>query len=280
MAKPLICLVTPAAQNDNNHASRDAFEDELKNLGRTGNYSPPYYGGYTLAGLQTAASNAVTDAHNNMTAAQPAPAVIVTAGTQATTEVQKILIQNGWTTGPYAIPVIQAVGGGIPPNYEPNITGFLIDASKTAQEQFAKLAANYTKVTVLCDNSNPPSNYAYQVVQAYQSVYFSTVNLNSITYQQLQNNIQVSFMLIPNAYYYNNCGTIAQSVQGANGGKGVPAIYPEREYKKAHTNKTGISVHGHHVPLTYRWAANYADSILDGTMTVLPPFKGAITDED
>ena len=84
-------------------------------------------------------------------------------------------------------------------------------------------------------------------------------------------------MLIPNTMFYNRCSEITDLVDQSK----VPAIYPEREYKKAHKKRAGIAVHGHHVPLTYRLAAHYVDSILDGTLTVknLPKFKEAVTDK-
>jgi hypothetical protein len=66
-------------------------------------------------------------------------------------------------------------------------------------------------------------------------------------------------MLLPNAEFYKNCKDIAKAVNQA----GVPAIYPEREYKKAHQNKTHIKVHGHGIPVTFRQAAYYVDSLLD-----------------
>jgi hypothetical protein len=61
----------------------------------------------------------------------------------------------------------------------------------------------------------------------------------------------------------------------------LPIYYPEREYKKAHQHPNGVKVLGHHVSMTYRLAATYVDSILNGDLQIpLPAPTGAIPDHD
>ena len=94
------------------------------------------------------------------------------------------------------------------------------------------------------------------------------------------------FMLIPNAMYYNHCDDIAAYVEGkTTGGAFVSVYYPEREYKKAHSDATYIAtyvkVYGFNIPLTYRRAAQYVDQILDGSLfPPFPAFDSAVPDHD
>jgi hypothetical protein len=267
--KPLVALVTPAKQSDANK-SLDALKDELKNLELDTKVDfKAYFGAYDQTTLTTAARTAVDEAQSYVDAGQPA--VIVAAGTMATT------ILQGMTR---TIPIIQAAGGGRPTRQN-NVTGFYIDALGTSKSQFGKLSTNRT-VTVLFDSTNePPSNTVFQDLQAYARSTYPNVTLIPLDRHDPgsvnQNDIQGSFMLIPNALFYNKCNLIARAVERAD----VPAIYPEREYKKRHTNRGRIKVHGHNIPLTYRLAATYVDSILDGSMTIpLPAIDDAIKDED
>lgn len=87
-------------------------------------------------------------------------------------------------------------------------------------------------------------------------------------------------MLLPNAVFYEVRQSIAHTVEGHNSPVQF-SIYPEREYKKAHANPNNKSVHGHHIPITFRRAALFVDSLLDGTAAIadLAPQEG-ITDED
>jgi hypothetical protein len=203
-------------------------------------------------------------------------AVVVTGGTMATVQAQVYAKSLGLTG---TLPIIQAVGGAIPNGLQPNVTGFFNDAVSTSQQHLARLAnGGATTVTVLCDTTNSPSKYALDVLGLYQASFYPGVTLNPVSQMQ---NLQGAFMLIPNATFYNNCGSIAAALDAANI---QTAIYPEREYKKAHAanKRAGKKVHGHDISLTYRLAAYYADSILDGTLTAatLPPFKEAVADED
>lgn len=267
---PIVHVVTPGkAVSKGINALQNELEDAL-GWGGVGGWNFTVYSVVdTGLPLATCASNAVGGN----------PDVIVTCGTMATNAVLPL------TT---TIPIIQGLGGALPTrsltNPQFNVTGFVIDAQQISQAHFAKLATNHATVTVLYDGTNAPSNDAYTALQAYKNAYFPGVTINPIninnqypiTPNQL-NNIQVSFMLIPNANFHHlqNRRVIAQAV-GA-----IPAIYPEREYKKEHANKRGIMVHGHNVAATYRLAGSYADSILDGTMNAssLPPFKEAVTDK-
>jgi hypothetical protein len=257
---PKVRVVTPSK---NNSKGISALQNELENGFGWGTVAGWSFHVYSVVDdgvpLATCAANAVNDN----------PDAIVTSGTMATNAV--IPLTN-------TIPIIQAVGGALPSNPKMNVTGFLIDAQQITQRHFAKLAANHAAVTVLYDDTNSPSHDAFQALQAYKNVYFSGVNLRPISFAQL-NTIQGSFMLIPNASFHQQQTrhAIVQAVMAA----GVPAIYPEREYKKEHNNQAGIMVHGHNVPATYRLAGSYVDSILSGTMNAssLPPFKEAVADK-
>jgi hypothetical protein len=257
---PMVRVVTPSKGNSK---GINALQNELENgfgWGTVAGWSFHVYSvvdsGQTLA---TCAANAVND-H---------PDAIVTSGTMAT---NAVIAQTN------TIPIIQAVGGGLPASPQMNVTGFLIDAKQISQRHFAKLAANHAMVTVLYDNTNTPSSDAYAALQAYKNTYFPGVQINPINIAQLAT-IQGSFMLIPNASFHllQNRHAIATAVMAV----GVTAIYPEREYKKEHNNQAGIMVHGHNVAATYRLAGSYVDSILSGTMNAssLPPFKEAVADK-
>lgn len=255
---PMVRVVTPSTANS---TGINAVHDELVNGFNWINLDWYVWSAVDLGiPLSTCAQNAVGQN----------PDVIVTAGTMATNAVAPLTD---------AIPIIQAIGGTLPTNPKTNVTGFIIDAKQISQMHFAKLAANHTTVTVLYDPNNAPSQDAFLALTAYKTTYFPGVQINPININQL-NNIQVSFMLIPNATYHlrANRHAIAHAVAQA----AVPAIYPEREFKKEHpNNRTGIMVYGHNVPATYRVAASYVDSILDGTVNVsnLPALKEAVIDK-
>ena len=271
MAKPIVCLVTPADPNDQTSKSRDAFEHELSNVG----WSSPsiefhaYYGYYDKKLLKAVADKAVKKAEAAIKAGRPA--AIVAAGVVATT------ILQGMTK---SVPIIQAVGGSKPSMPAKNVTGFYFDAIQTSKDQLDKLSGN-DEVTVLYDSTNAPSKAAWKALQSYAKQKYRKLKVTPRDVQDLgklkSSHINGSFMLIPNTMFYNRCNEITDLVDQSK----VPAIYPEREYKKAHKKTAGITVHGHHVPLTYRLAAHYVDSILDGTLTVknLPEFKEAVTDK-
>jgi hypothetical protein len=271
MTKPIVCLVTPADPNDQTRKSRDAFEHELSHFG----WSSPrfefhaYYGYYDNKILKAVADKAVKKAEAAMKAGQPA--AIVAAGVMATT------ILQGMTK---SVPIIQAVGGSKPGMPPKNVTGFYFDAIQTSKDQLDKLSEN-NEVTVLYDSTNTPSKAAWKALQSYAKQTYPNLKVTPRDVQDLgklkPSHINGSFMLIPSTMFYNRCDEIADLVDQSK----VPAIYPEREYKKAHKKTAAIAVHGHHVPLTYRLAAHYVDSILAGTLTVknLPKFKEAVTDK-
>jgi hypothetical protein len=286
MAIPTVCLVTPAQPSDKVHKSLEAFEDELhKNLGWKWLIDfEVYWGSYNLAHLTTAATTAVADANDVVNAGQRA--AIVTAGVVATNIVLGL---------EPAIPIIQAVGGAAPtvPSGQTNATGFYINALATAQAQMGKLVTD--PVVVLYDNTpdtaavKNPSNYIWgQLVGARPTLRPLTAqkpaDLKSLDPTKLTG--ANGFMLLPNAMFYNHCDDIAKYVDGktATNGAALPIYYPEREYKKAHSNINGVKVLGHNVPLTYRMAARYVDRILDGTLTVgaaaWPSFGEALPDND
>jgi hypothetical protein len=259
---PTVRVVTPSKKNSKGII---ALQNELENGFGWGTVAGWSFHVYSVVddgvSLAKCAEKAVND--------QPPPDVIVTSGTMATNAV--LPLTN-------TIPIIQAVGGALPASPKMNVTGFLIDAKQISQRHFAKLAANHAMVTVLYDNTNTPSSDAFAALQAYRDKYFPLVQINPININQL-NTIQGSFMLIPNASFHlkQNRSDIVNAVMQV----GVPAIYPEREYKKEHNQQTGIMIHGHNVAATYRLAGSYVDSILDGTMDAssLPPFKEAVSDK-
>jgi hypothetical protein len=89
-----------------------------------------------------------------------------------------------------------------------------------------------------------------------------------------------SFMLIPNAVFYDRCGDIAKTVEDANIQN---AIYPEREYKNAHSKPkiNGKKVHGHKIALTFGLAAYYVDSLLNDPSCINTlPWQEASRDEE
>lgn len=272
--KHQVSIVTPSQKNT---STLKAFDDELKRFGWSADAQwPIYHADDDPAQLQPAVQSAVDNAAAALGAGLKG--VVVVGGTNATKMAQDYAYSKHLIN---TLPIIQAVGGAIPSDLQPNVTGFLIDDETISKQHLARLAGlGMTTVTVLYDDGNPPSHYAWGALQLYQGYYFNGVTLNPINYSQLAN-IRGSFMLLPNATFYYNTSTIATAVENSM----VPyAIYPEREYKKAHgkAKRAGKIMHGHDVSLTYRLAARYVDSILDGSMTLdnLPAFGKAVTDVD
>jgi hypothetical protein len=266
-------LVTPANATDKK-PSQDAFEKLLKKLfGSSIDYAV-CYGNYDVPTLTNAANTAVTAAYAAVEAGQPA--VIVAAGTMAATILQDITCKKGLTG---TISIIQAVGGSVPTNRQPNLTGFIIDAAGTAQAQLALLKA---PVAVLYDDTpgNPSNNIYGQLDQTKVTPLTARTpgDLAKVTLPAGTN----GFMLLPNAMFYNHCDAVVKIVDGktVTGGGPLPIYYPEREYKQAHKNKSGVTVLGHHVALTYRLAATFVESILGGDLQIpLPALAGAIPDQ-
>ena len=255
---PIVRLVTAAPAAAGHHKVITAFEnfllDELEWRGEIGSGFEwtPYFAAGGVPGLPAAAQQAVTDAPRG--GATPAPTVIVTDGSRATD-----LVRN--QPGADAIAIVQAVGGASLDG--PNTTGFYIDTVQTCLDQLAAIAGN---VSILYDPlSNPPESDAHDALAA-----AGGARVQFWTWAQLTANPRcidnTTFMLIPNGGFYNNRRDIAHLVEG----RGVPAVYPEREYKKEHptASRGRITVHGHHVPFTFIQAAQLTDKILRGEISV------------
>jgi hypothetical protein len=272
---PVVRLVTPADSTDKN-PSQKSFEKLLKKLlGSTIDYKP-CYGKYDTATLMQVANNAVAAANAAVEAGQPA--VIVAAGTLAATIVQDITINQGLTA---TIPIIQAVGGSVPANRQPNLTGFIIDAARIAQDQLAALP-NAPVAVLYDDTPGNPSNAIYGLLDPLKVTPLPARTPGDLAKVTLPAGTN-GFMLLPNAMFYNHCDDVVKIVDGKTAAVGgpLPIYYPEREYKQAHKiSKSGVKVLGHHVAFTYRLAATYVDSILNGDLQIpLPELAGAIPDQ-
>jgi hypothetical protein len=270
------------------HRSIVAFQDELlNNLGWFGSIDFFVHAANNdPANLQSAANKAVADAQAALTAPQAAPAAVVAGGVQATSCLQ-IAVQN--SAGP-TVPIIQAVGGAVPPNPQNYVTGFIINALATAEYHLDHVPSQ--SVTVLYDDTpGTPSLDVYNNLFAYNQAKpapqrKAITPLPARTPRALRTldptKLTTGFMLIPNAMFYNHCDDIAAYVDGQSvGGTPVSVFYPEREYKKAHTHTATVKVYGYNIPLTYRLAAQYVDKILDGaTVAQLGGFLDAVPDRD
>ena len=138
-------------------------------------------------------------------------------------------------------------------------------------------------VTILYDSSNHASGPAYDTV--FPMFATEPTPLDIGTADDLKNLKAKSittegFLVIPNAIYYENIKEVIKLADGNNKVKAV--YYPEREYKNAHQDKTGVSVIGHGVLITFRVAAHYVNNILTGYWSVdkgnLPPLQEAVQD--
>ena len=265
------------------HRSIVAFQDELlNNLGWFGSIDFFVHAANNdPANLQAAANKAVADAQAALTGPQAAPAAVVAGGVQATSCLQTA-VQN--SAGP-VVPIIQAVGGAVPPNLQNYVTGFKINALATAEYHLDHVPSQ--TVTVLYDDTaGTPSLKNFTDLVTYNAGRKQITGLPASTPQMLKNldptKRTTGFMLIPNAMYYNHCDDIAAYVDGQSvGGTPVQVFYPEREYKKAHTHTATVKVWGYNIPLTYRLAAQYVDKILDGaTVAQLGGFLDAVPDRD
>jgi hypothetical protein len=262
---PTVRLVTAAHKTT---ASIAAFEDELKNLGWGNNTTQPY-SAVDYGDLPSAAQKAKDDASAND--------VFVADGLNAAL----LLVAKA----PDTMPIVLALGGSQPQEPPDNLTGFYIDATGVAIEQAKALLKIDPKiaVTILYDSSNDASGPAYDAVKHM----FATkpTELDIGTAADLKNLkakgiTTAGFMVIPNAIYYEN---IKEVTKLADGNDKVTAVYyPEREYKNAHVNKTGVSVIGHGVLITFRVAAHYVNNILTGYWSVdqgnLPELQEAVPD--
>jgi hypothetical protein len=284
---PIVRFVTPAAAPapGSSYAGIKAFADKLQSLGYA--YDPRYAGSNTNLGpTATAAVNDAPMLDPTMT-----PKVIVTGGSMATEKVRsavKAVIDKGGTAGTAAatIAIVQGMGGTDYGNTYNNITGFHIDVLKTCIHQLHLIAAG-AKVSILYDSSDDTSKPVHDYLQA--NTDRKTLHFYSKTDLAGDSTIidGSTFMLIPNADFYNDRATIVGLVEGrlSDATKNVYAIYPEREYQEEHAkhgmgSKTRITVHGHHVKHTYRDAADLTGRILRNEVHVgtLPKMVEAKTD--
>jgi hypothetical protein len=168
------------------------------------------------------------------------------------------------------IPIIQVVGGDPVPANSAFITGYHIHAHRVAGEQVGKLNQkfpNVAQITVLMDYSSDTAPRAFNAIVRAVKKLNADNNLNIQVrtplfvrnsaelhaLRQLPNNPVVgSLMLTPSGMFYdtNNMADIVWLVENAN----VPAIYPEHEFRHAHTPnyRQNIRVWGHKIPETYR----------------------------
>jgi hypothetical protein len=259
MARKKVRLVTQTRRDTSSIA---AFEDELLNhFGWNEDIDYDVHAANDDNGkLQTKAQNAVNENPN----------VIVSAG-YATT----VFLQNATT----AIPIIQAAGGDYPNPTPGNITGFSLDALTTANNLLTKFTGPNRIVTVLYNDSNTTSANAYGrlTVPANVTLAYPPLTIHDPAgFGRLTNPID-GFMLIPDAMFYKYHRKIVAMVEG----KASQICYPERLFKNAHENKGNVKVYGHHIPATFRLAASYVNSILNGaTVASLGGFTNAVADND
>jgi hypothetical protein len=172
------------------------------------------------------------------------------------------------------------VGGSVPANRQPNLTGFIIDAAAIAQAQLAALP-NAPVAVLYDDTPGNPANNIYGLLDQLKVTPLTARTPGDLAKVSLPAGAN-GFMLLPNAMFYNHCDDVVKIVDGktATVGGPLPIYYPEREYKQAHKIKSGVKVLGHHVAFTYRLAATYVDSILNGDLQIpLPELAGAIPDQ-
>jgi hypothetical protein len=264
----IVRLITPAAKGGK-HPGLDAFTDELfDELAWEGDPDLDFaicWGDNNNKNIDGIAQEVVQKENANL---------IVTDGSMAT--------QSAYKYAPSTIGIIQAVGG-IQVNdskNQKNLTGFYIDTLRTCKEQLIKFGPK--KVSVLFDHTNDAAQDTYDKLVAFAKMLLFEKNLDPIDIQDVKNfdDSKIkgdAFMLIPNAIYYNAAIDIGKAVKK----KDVPAIYPEREYRKGHNDKRKAKIHGHHVPFTFRLAARLVDQILSGQQMVghLNPITEADRDQ-
>lgn len=270
---PIVRFVTPAKATDS-HTGLDAFANELQTLGYA--YQPRYANGNP--NLATTAAAAVTDLP--MLDPKVTPKVIVTGGSMATAAVQTAVanaIAAGGAAGAAAatIAIVQGVGGTYYDNSTStynNTTGFHISVKQTCIEQLHLIPAGET-VNILYDSSDTTS----VPVHDYLIRNMDRKTLKFLSKTDLSGDPTIiddsTFMLIPNADFYNDRVAIVGYVQGRLGtaGNNVYAIYPEREYKDQHgpgSHQARITVHGHDVTQIYKDAADLTGRILGKEVSV------------
>jgi hypothetical protein len=117
-------------------------------------------------------------------------------------------------------------------------------------------------------------NPLYAALETYRAATYQHVRLNPLivaTRAQLHaltsDQIGDAFMLIPNGMFYDEKDSIADLVVGA---ANIPAIFPEREYKKATGNRPHTWVRGHDIPSTFEKAADHVFNFLNAN-PIAPP---------
>ena len=121
---------------------------------------------------------------------------------------------------------------------------------------------------------NPMQNPWYEALDAYRAAQHPNITLDPwlvITRTHLhalaRRKVDDAFMLIPNGMLYDEKDFIAKLVGTAN----VPAIFPEREYKKAMgPNPPHTWVYGHDIPATFEKAADRVRDFLDSNEPETP----------
>jgi len=171
-------------------------------------------------------------------------------------------------------------GAGAVPN---PITGYSLNGPTVGQRQLDKLVIatnpnpNPTITVLVVDptgGGDPMQNPLYAALEAYRANHHQNIRLNPrlvVTRAELHaldsDQVDDAFMLIPNGMLYDEKDFIASLVSAAN----VPAVFPEREYKKAMgPNPPHTWVHGHDIPATFEKAADHIRNFLDGYATVDP----------
>jgi hypothetical protein len=286
--KPIVCFVTPINQNAKSVKAFKALIDDLQETKITWNVFPANGVNANLPQCVVDAWNFVVHTLGNPrpppAAPYDVPVVFVAGGTLAASA-----LASNSNTGSF--PIVQAAGGSKPSNAPGNMTGFYLNplppANTICQQQYDLLAPTIlAPAAVLYDRTN--DNHTQDILHSLTghatagtlNVVDINGNMANLTPAALIGNPLIpctSFMLIPNALFYDKSDDIANTVDQANIQN---AIYPEREYKNAHSNKNGKQVLGHKIGLTFGLAAYYVDSLLNGV--TLPsatlPWQEAITD--
>lgn len=278
-----VCLVTSAEiNNPKKSPSVKAFEDELGIVFGHGHkvldYKP--FSAVIEGSLSAAATKAVN-------ATPQVPQVIVAAGAAAAKAV--IDAENAAIPPRSTVPIVM-VGGAPPPGAPPWLTGLLINQLAIAQAHVTALFnAGATKIAVLYDDTagslsldtftkitTAPPYPGDPVIPPGKLVKCPASTVAQISAANLGG--ADGFMLIPNAMYYENFKVVANLVDT----KVAKIYYPEREYKRWHTNTNGVRVHGHSISQAFQRAAWYADSVASGDWVVgtnWPALTDAPTDD-
>jgi len=265
---PTVRLVTPTAQSTQSIAE---FESELASKGWKIS-GPGQNVDYQVCSASDINSNLESKAQEAYLYAQAAVdnrlrAVLVACGSMAAAFLQERTKK---------IPIVQALGGEVPHNRESNMTGFIKDAEQVARHHIDKLLKAGKSVTVLFDDTNDPSRYIFNNLAPIYPSPANKVTWLSISDPSKFGTSSVStegFTLISNAMYYNNIPAIVRMVDG----KSIEIYYPEKEFRDAHSDKTGVHVHGHKVKGAFKKAAGLVSDILNGAKSIrnLPDFAEA-----